>query len=466
MKRMNFFRDFLTSKTVFSSFFSSLGSADRSTRSVTACFSSLSSFNMVAVAAAPRAAAAATSHARFRSWSPRRRTRFIQYPHCGDTSTTLGLFQESTADYGTTPCELIPESHLNSHTRGFSSMPNNENSTLPEGLGIKKVLEELEVPFPPEQVQWRVMNTSNDKRRGQIVPYADPRAYTDRLNALFSPQGWTRDYRIETMNNITRVKKGETIVTGKVLVTCTVTIIGLWSHSGTGEEWADDDNGMTSADAQAFKRACSCFGLGRYFYDFNPPWVDLDQNRRPRRTPPLPAWAIPENWRKGMRPPGTNGIGKPASNNLRANGGNGVDHAAVSQPRPSNGTNGHDCTNGTSFPVAAVGHASDENINGGNGTASNALDARILRMEASVGTAFYRNILREHGRVNQPKLIRDVAVKQKVLRVLESAARGINRLDAVTQILDSTTVSVFLAKLQAPPLKQIADMKTLEQVVF
>jgi hypothetical protein len=95
------------------------------------------------------------------------------------------------------------------------------------------------------------MNTSNDKKRGQIVPYADPRAYTDRLNALFSPQGWTRDYRIETMNNITRVKKGETIVTGKVLVTCTVTIIGFWSHSGTGEEWADDDNGMTSAEPQA-----------------------------------------------------------------------------------------------------------------------------------------------------------------------------------------------------------------------
>ena len=30
------------------------------------------------------------------------------------------------------------------------------------------------------------MNTSNDKKRGQIVPYADPRAYTDRLNALFT----------------------------------------------------------------------------------------------------------------------------------------------------------------------------------------------------------------------------------------------------------------------------------------
>jgi hypothetical protein len=25
------------------------------------------------------------------------------------------------------------------------------------------------------------------------VPYADSRAYTDRLNALFTPQGWTRE---------------------------------------------------------------------------------------------------------------------------------------------------------------------------------------------------------------------------------------------------------------------------------
>ena len=189
-------------------------------------------------------------------------------------------------------------------------MANEESSASALALDVKKLLADLEVPFPPDQVRWRVTNTTNDKKRGQIVPYADPRAYTDRLNALFSPQGWTREYKIETMNNITRMKKGESIVSGKVLVTCTVTIIGLWSHSGTGEEWADDDNGMTSADAQAFKRACSCFGLGRYFYDFPAMWVDLDQNRQPARAPMLSAWALPENWRKGMRPSSKNGNGK------------------------------------------------------------------------------------------------------------------------------------------------------------
>ena len=157
-------------------------------------------------------------------------------------------------------------------------MPNKENSPVDEGLDVKKVLAELEVPFPPDQVRWRVMNTSNDKKRGQIVPYADPRAYTDRLNALFSPQGWTRTYRVETMNNITRMNKGEAIITGKVLVTCTVMIAGIGSHSGTGEEWADDPNGMTAADAQAFKRACAVFGLGRYFYALSHPgsiWIRI-----------------------------------------------------------------------------------------------------------------------------------------------------------------------------------------------
>ncbi len=338
-------------------------------------------------------------------------------------------------------------------------MPDHTTNTASAGLDTQKLLAELEVPFPPEQVHWRVMNTSNDKKRGQIVPYADPRAYTDRLNALFSPQGWTRDYRVETMNNITRVIKGETIVTGKVLVTCTVTIAGLGSHTGTGEEWADDQNGLTAADAQAFKRACAVFGLGRYFYDFVAPWVDLDQHRQPLKTPALPAWAIPENWRKGMRPPHRNGNGNGHNGN-----GNDAGKAVSSVARSSSTKPANGASNGDGHPA---GLSSTGNPSNGSGTNdAGDLDARIVRMEAVVGTGLYRHILREHGRVNQPKLMRDAAVKQKVLRMLESAARGFARLEAVKQRLDPNTVSSLLAKLQAPPLDQIADMKTLEQVVF
>ena len=55
-------------------------------------------------------------------------------------------------------------------------MANEESSASASALDVKKLLSELEVPFPPAQVRWRVTNTSNDKKRGQVVPYADPRA--------------------------------------------------------------------------------------------------------------------------------------------------------------------------------------------------------------------------------------------------------------------------------------------------
>jgi len=55
-------------------------------------------------------------------------------------------------------------------------------------------------------------------------------------------------------------------------------------------------------EAQAFKRACSCFGLGRYLYHFSGVWVDLDERKRPKVIPRLFGWATPQGWRQGLRP--------------------------------------------------------------------------------------------------------------------------------------------------------------------
>jgi hypothetical protein len=157
----------------------------------------------------------------------------------------------------------------------------------------EKLFAQLEEPFDPAQIKWRVMRTSDDRRSGVVLPFADPRAYTDRLNQLFTPAGWTREYTISTVPSLTRVDRGKVIVTSKVLVATAVTITRLGSHTGTGEEWADKENAVTAADAQAFKRACSCFGLGRYLYRFEETWVHLDQRGEPVAIPVLPAWALP-----------------------------------------------------------------------------------------------------------------------------------------------------------------------------
>ena len=157
----------------------------------------------------------------------------------------------------------------------------------------EKLFAQLEVPFDPAQVKWRVMRTSSDGRTGLLFPFADPRAYTDRLNQLFTPAGWSCEYSISTVPSLTRVDRGKVIVTSKILVASAVTINRLGSHAGTGEAWADRDNAATTASAQAFKRACACFGLGRYLYSFGETWVQLNQRGEPVALPVLPAWALP-----------------------------------------------------------------------------------------------------------------------------------------------------------------------------
>jgi len=110
-------------------------------------------------------------------------------------------------------------------------------------------LKKLIIPFHPDAISWRVTNKSKDGKRGCVIPYGDQRAYTDRLNDVFTPAGWTRVYNVTTLSPVTRMKRDKTIQTGKVIVTCVVTIHALGSHSGSGEMWADDDNAMTRAEA-------------------------------------------------------------------------------------------------------------------------------------------------------------------------------------------------------------------------
>ena len=76
---------------------------------------------------------------------------------------------------------------------------------------------------------------------------------TGSTNSLLLRAG-PRTYQVSTVSSMTRMKRGKLIQTGKVLVTCTLTITGQGCHVGSGEDWADEENAMTAAEAQAFKR--------------------------------------------------------------------------------------------------------------------------------------------------------------------------------------------------------------------
>ncbi len=284
---------------------------------------------------------------------------------------------------------------------------------------VRRIVTALEEPFDSREIKWRVTNTTADKRRGQMIAYADPRAYTDRLNELFTVRGWTRDYSIETINNVERKSGNGSQIIGKLVVNCRVTIYGLGTHSGIGEEWADNENAGTAAEAQAFKRACSCFGLGRYLYDLEGGWVDLDEKRQPKWTPKLPDWAIPHKPANGLRRPTTNGLAQ----------------------------NGHAPRNG-------------------NGSNTAALRARIKTLAEQVGYSLSRSVLMGLAKAETLEQV-PVDLYPAVCSKLEDTFRGVERLRAATKIVGQQRYSQLCRDLNfaSDALDDIPDRSALRRVI-
>jgi len=322
------------------------------------------------------------------------------------------------------PLKKVPASVRSSHA---------VQSALPRSMfsleDVRRFSAELEAPFPTSLLEWRVVNTSEDGTRGQIAPYADPRAYTDRLNEIFTPAGWTRRYTVTTSANFERSEDKKLVA--KVFVTCELTIHGIGSHSAMGEEWADNDNAGTSAEAQAFKRACSCFGLGRYLYNFNWTWVDLDERQHPKETPQIFGWATPEGWRQGLRPA----------------------QPEAAQPKKAASTR---------KKRASASARRDRDIS----PETKRTIQQIEELVEPLGKVMYRGLLKTVARVWKPNEIRDPAVLQKVLTSMQSAADSFRRLEAAREKTGSEAMNEILKSLGIRSLANLNDLETLQQLVL
>lgn len=118
----------------------------------------------------------------------------------------------------------------------------------------------LKAPFPPDRISWRVGSTTANKDRGMALAYIDARDVQDRLDAVCGPAGWQCRYHL--------------------LGVTTVCEIGLrdsdgwvWKSDGAG---ATDFEGEKGALSDAFKRAAVKWGIGRYLYDVDAPWVAIE----------------------------------------------------------------------------------------------------------------------------------------------------------------------------------------------
>ena len=284
-----------------------------------------------------------------------------------------------------------------------------------------EALVRLEEPFASKDVKWLVAATSRDGRKGRITPYADPRAYTDRLNEVVTPSGWTREYTVHTVSPITRMKKDKTIQSGKVLVTCVVTLPGIGTHSGSGEEWADDENAMTSAEAQAFKRACSCFGLGRYFYNFAEMWVELNDYKQPKQQPKLPLWALPAA-EKGQASPAETGV-------------------MNARPSSSNGAG--------SIPKGPLDAGVTE---------------KIASCRSDLGPTLYEDILQRVARVRSPRDVANQRLQQVVLRSMEICLRAMQRIREIAAELPEAKFYTILDDLEVQALDRIPSFEVFQKL--
>jgi hypothetical protein len=211
------------------------------------------------------------------------------------------------------------------------------------------------------------------------------------------------------------MKKDKTIQSGKVLVTCVVTIPGIGTHSGSGEEWADDENAMTSAEAQAFKRACSCFGLGRYFYNFAEMWVDLNEYKQPKQQPKLPSWALPV-----------------AEKRLASR-----ERAAAEEQRPTSQDTGRN-------PLP-------------KGPLDAGVTEKIASCKSDLGTTLYSDILERVARVRSPRDIANQKLQQVVLRSMEVCLRGMRRIREIAAELPEGEFYTILDDLKVESLDRIPN---------
>jgi hypothetical protein len=290
-------------------------------------------------------------------------------------------------------------------------MATNEARTGPD---TDALFTQLAEPFQPAEIKWRVTHTTHDGARGAVIAFADPRAYTDRLNQLFTPSGWTRNYDVTTVSAVSRQKRDKIIQTGKVLVTCTLTIARLGTHSGSGEQWADEQNAMTSAEAQAFKRSASCFGLGRYLYNLPETWVSLDDRGKPIKLPALPDWALP-----------------------KANAAIGKTNPACG-PRP---------------PVVQRGPIDQQTT------------ATIEGFRRILGEPIYGEILWRIARARQANGIPNAQLQAAAADAMERASRGIRRTHSLAELIGDTHFVSVLDRLHIASMTAIPNLEALKHLV-
>ena len=130
-------------------------------------------------------------------------------------------------------------------------------------------------PFSTDEIEWRVGPTNKSRSdgaaatKGVALAYIDARTVMDRLDSVCGMDGWQCNYTAG--------------VNGSIVCNIGVRMAGnwVWKADGAG---ATDMEAEKGALSDAFKRAAVRFGIGRYLYELDSPWVELEGGKFIKKT--------------------------------------------------------------------------------------------------------------------------------------------------------------------------------------
>jgi hypothetical protein len=123
----------------------------------------------------------------------------------------------------------------------------------------------LRGPFRSDQISWRIGSTSDknpERPVGMALAYIDARDVMDRLDDVCGPENW-QDRYFETAK-------------GRMMCTLALRIEGEWveKSDGAGDSDVESEKGAIS---DSLKRAAVKWGIGRYLYQLDSPWVAIEK---------------------------------------------------------------------------------------------------------------------------------------------------------------------------------------------
>src|ERR1700722_2981773 len=122
------------------------------------------------------------------------------------------------------------------------------------------MFDKLKAPFSPDKISWRIGSTTQDKSRGMALAYIDARDVMERLDDVCGFDGWQCRYPHADTKTICEIG-------------IRVKDEWIWKADGAGDTDVEAEKGALS---DAFKRAAVRWGIGRYLYDIEAKWVEIE----------------------------------------------------------------------------------------------------------------------------------------------------------------------------------------------